>query len=334
MNRNRIVCWPMALAWAACVAAAGAPAPAWSGRALAHRVVAGSPYAGDSAGARLAFVTDATNLVLSLGFADQAALAGHDYWLSAGEWRVDGRTQATFSRTSRAGGVQEVALALDGPPRERAHEIFLPLADRVEFRGLAVNDGARLRAAAPPPGRRVVAYGDSITQGFYASRPSRSYPFLLAEATGWDVLNMGFCGRATSPDDAAAIAAQKPDGVIVMIGVNDALAGVDLSAFTARFGEFLAGLARECPGVPVRVVTPLPVVGGKWKADGLEECRAAIRAAVAAAKAPQVGLIEGPDLLPGEEGLFADGLHPNDAGFETLARHLEKALRASGFPGP
>ena len=191
--------------------------------AAVRAMVSDSPYARDNAGARLAFVTDATRLVLSIDYAGQENMAGHEYSLSLGEWRADKKTVRTFSRTSREGGAQEVALEMDGPPRVRTHEIILPLADRAEFRGLKVNDGARVRRVAPPGGKRMVAYGDSITQGFYASRPSRSYPFLLAEATGWDVLNMGYCGRKTSPEDAVAIAQAKPDAVIVLMGVNDAL---------------------------------------------------------------------------------------------------------------
>ncbi|HOW96876.1 MAG TPA: SGNH/GDSL hydrolase family protein [Kiritimatiellia bacterium] len=293
--------------------------------AAARRQVAGSPYAADSAGMRLEFVTDATRLVLTVSYADQADMADHRYFLSEGEWIVDGEPRLSFTRASGGGGAQDVELALDGPPRVRKHEIYLPLADRVEFRGLAVNEGARVRRQPPVEGRRVVAYGDSITQGFYATRPSRSYPAQLARATGWNVMNMGFCGRITTPEDAAAIASLKPDAVLVLIGENDVLLGTDLAVFAERYQAFLEELIRRCPGLPIVAATPPEARGRKWNTGLIEDYRQAIR--VAAAERPAVHLVEGPELLAGSRKLLADGLHPNDAGFETLARSFENALR-------
>ena len=78
--------------------------------------------------------------------------------------------------------------------------------------------------------------------------------------------------------------------------------------------------------MPVLAATPLPVTGRKWKADHVEDYRQAIREAVAGA-GPGFHLLEGPDLLPAEPELLADGLHPNDAGFEVLARNMESACR-------
>lgn len=301
--------------------------------AAARRLVAGSPYAADSAGMRLECVTDATRLVLTVSYADRADMADHRYFLSDGEWIVDGEHRKAFTRPTGRGGTQEVELVMDGPPRVRTHEIYLPLADRAEFRGLAVNDGARVRRQPPVEGRRVVAYGDSITQGFYASRPSRAYPARLARATGWSVMNMGFCGRTTSPEDAEAIASLKPDAVIVLMGDNDVILGTDPGLFAERYEALLKNLAAIRPGMPIYAITPPSARGRKWKMDRLAEYQQAIRLAASNA-GPAVRLLEGSELLPARPQLLADGLHPNDGGFEELAKNLEATLRSEGRPAP
>ena len=294
----------------------------------ARRMVVDSPYSRDSAGARLLFETDATDLVLRVRFAHQQEMPTHTHLLSVGEWRVDGTTRTGFARLWLEGGEQAVALSLDGPRRPRTHEILLPLSDRTEFVGLAVDAETTLCRPVVPAAPTIVAYGDSITQGFFASRPSRSYPDRLAQATGWNVLNLGFSGRRTSPSDALAIAALRPDGIIVLIGENDALFDTDMEEFRARFRRFLGTLSWTCPAVPVWVGTPTPVSGRKYTAMHLDEYRQAIRDIVAEA-GPAFHLLEGADLLPARSALVKDGLHPNDAGFAVLARALETALRGT-----
>lgn len=289
------------------------------------RGMVSDPYARDCAGARLAFATDATNLALTVRYAPAAEMPAHNHFLSTGEWRVEGESAAEFSRPARTGGVQTVEIHLDGPRQMRTHEILLPLADRAGFCGLVVDANASACRTLPPASRTIVAYGDSITQGFFASRPSRAYPALLAQTTGWNVLNLGFCGRKTTPRDALAIAALKPDGVIVLMGENDALFATNLEVFRDRFRAFLSALARNCPSVSVWVGTPTPVSGKKYKAENLEDYRQAIRDAVAAA-GPDFHILEGTELLPAHPKLLTDGLHPNDAGFEILAKNVKAAL--------
>lgn len=290
------------------------------------RSMVADPYAMDSAGERLAFSTDATQLVLTVRYASVTSMPRHRHFLSLGEWRVAERTEAEFTRFSPSGGVQQVTLSLNASPDIRRHEILLPLADRVEFIGLSVNTETTLCRPVPSAAFRVVAYGDSITQGFFASRPSRAYPALLAQATGWDILNLGFCGRKTTPRDALAIASLKPNGILVLMGANDAIFDTGLEEFRNRYQAFLVALARNCPGIPIWAGTPTPVTGRKFTAPRLEEYRQAIRE-VTAAMGPGVHLLEGAELLVAQPDLLTDGVHPNDAGFSFLARTLAPLLR-------
>ena len=75
-----------------------------------------------------------------------------------------------------------------------------------------------------PADSTVVALGDSLTYG-YGATPQTSYPAILAELTGWQVINAGVNGN-TSADvlaRSAAIIAQNPDLVLLGVGGNDVL---------------------------------------------------------------------------------------------------------------
>jgi acyl-CoA thioesterase-1 len=76
-----------------------------------------------------------------------------------------------------------------------------------------------------PPGSIVLALGDSLTHGTGATR-ERAYPAVLAELTGWKVVNAGVPGDSSAQALArlpALLAEHQPRLVIVSIGGNDFL---------------------------------------------------------------------------------------------------------------
>lgn len=80
-------------------------------------------------------------------------------------------------------------------------------------------------AEAVPPGSTVLALGDSLTYGTGAS-PETSYPAVLAELTGWNVVNAGVPGDTSAQALArlpALLEEHQPRLVIVSIGGNDFL---------------------------------------------------------------------------------------------------------------
>jgi acyl-CoA thioesterase-1 len=85
--------------------------------------------------------------------------------------------------------------------------------------------GRKSKQAALPAGSTVLALGDSITFGTGAS-PETSYPAVLAQLTGWNVVNAGVPGdtsagaRQRLPD---LLKEHQPKLVLVSIGGNDFL---------------------------------------------------------------------------------------------------------------
>jgi acyl-CoA thioesterase I len=106
---------------------------------------------------------------------------------------------------------------------------------------------ALLLAAAPAQARllRVVALGDSLTAG-YGLPPGQAFPDILQRALkekGWDVevVNAGVSGE-TAADGLARYDWSVPQGVdalIVELGANDMLRGLDPAATEASLARIL-----------------------------------------------------------------------------------------------
>lgn len=117
---------------------------------------------------------------------------------------------------------------------------------------------------------KVVCFGDSNTYGYDPrSWLGGRYPAdsrwvdLLAQKTGWDVVNLGENGRCIPlrpmplPVDA--------DLVIVMLGTNDLLQGCAPEKTADRMKCFLQSL----PLAPERIllIAPPPMAPGEWVTD-------------------------------------------------------------------
>jgi acyl-CoA thioesterase I len=86
---------------------------------------------------------------------------------------------------------------------------------------------------APPPKKTIVAFGDSLTAG-YGLPPAQAFPVVLhrrLRADGYDatVLNAGVIGDTTQKGlfRLQSVEALNPDLVILELGGNDMLNGVD-----------------------------------------------------------------------------------------------------------
>ena len=76
-----------------------------------------------------------------------------------------------------------------------------------------------------PAGSTVLALGDSLTYGTGAS-PETAYPTVLAELSGWNVVNAGVSGNTSAQALErlpGLLAEHQPKLVIVSIGGNDFL---------------------------------------------------------------------------------------------------------------
>lgn len=295
----------------------------------------GKGYRWNNPGVSIRFRTDAREVTATLHFNELhiSSTARN----SVGRYSVDGILRPEWSFRTRSSEIPrspetvQVVLTCGDDPGFHEYELFLPYGDSVDFGGLKVSPGARFEPAGAGPHIRYVAYGDSITQGFTAGDVGKTYPFLLGRRKGWQTINLGFGGRASTASDGSIVGSLKPDVVTVLMGGNDWQCGVPLDRYRANMEGFLAGLRHERPQIPVYLLTPL-WVAPSWnpteKTTDLENYRRALRSLMKDGKDPHLHLVEGPDLIDPEVSLFdIVAVHPNDEGFARMADRLAYALK-------
>jgi lysophospholipase L1-like esterase len=151
----------------------------------------------------------------------------------------------------------------DGAPALRtsrpAADPTPPLAGEVTETSAGLAAVSHLLGSAQPA--TWVFTGDSITHGALFTEGWRSFPELFAERVRWElrrfqdvVINTGVCGDR-SADLLANLKARllrfRPDVALVMIGMNDALAGADgRDEFRSNLAE-IVGRLREADVIPV-----------------------------------------------------------------------------------
>lgn len=183
---------------------------------------------------------------------------------------------------------------------------------------------------------RLVALGDSLTQGYGLPADQGLVPQLQdwLRAAGHDVIviNAGVSGDTTAGGLSRLdwTLADRPDAMIVALGGNDLLRGIDPAASRANLDAILARLASE--GVPVMLVgLSAP---GNYGPDFQRDF-----AALFPDLAQEHGAVLYPDLLApiteryaaGEslDGLMQDdGLHPSAGGVRAIVEAMGPAVDA------
>lgn len=188
--------------------------------------------------------------------------------------------------------------------------------------------GRKSKAAALPAGATVLALGDSLTAG-YGAAPGQGWPEQLAGITGWQVINEGVNGDTSEgalQRLAPLLASQRFDAILIGIGGNDMLRGVD-GAQTARNLRAIVDAARAHSSHVALLATPMP--------DAL---RAAAGLLGDAPFYESVAQETQTLLLPGiyakvlsDRALRSDAIHANAAGYARVAQTLADALKDAGW---
>jgi acyl-CoA hydrolase len=188
------------------------------------------------------------------------------------------------------------------------------------------------RKAEPlPPGTVVLALGDSITAG-YGLDPGQAWPALLAEKTGWKIVNVGISGDKTGDALArlpALLDEHAPKLVLVTLGGNDMLRKLPEEQTRGNLARILE-LVRGRHAQPVLLATPKPSIAGVvFQNLSPPPFYAEI------AKERKVPLIA--DAIAevlSDPALKLDQLHPNAEGHKVLAGKAFDALRQLGYVRP
>ena len=223
-----------------------------------------------------------------------------------------------------------IRLPLDG--KTNRVTIYFPCLARTVLKSFELIGASSVDAVKK--NRKLLCYGDSITQGFDCLRPSSHYVYRLAEALDAEEFNKGIGGERHVPALVACEEPFTPDYILAAYGTND-WAHETPQLLEEKCSGFYKTLAEKYTDIPVITITPI------WRSNifsfaehvkfesfqQVEDCILRVTA-----QYPNITVIKGFDLVPHDKSYFADwGLHPNDAGFYHYGENLLAALQKCGF---
>jgi len=262
--------------------------------------------------------------------------------------------EKTYERGESRRSRVELTLPEDGDAGERVVEVWLPQDAGVVLHTLSAD--APLRTAAPINAARWLHYGSSISHGGSADSPLGTWPRLAAAELGLDSVSLGFGGNAMlDPLVARAISRASADVITLKVGIN--IVGADAmrkrTLIPALHG-FIDTIRDGHPRTPIAVITaigcpavettPGPIrAGSDGKATGtpreirpgdgtltLVETRTIVAQIIAARTETDsaLHLVDGLALLSvDEDDRLPDGLHPDQAGYDLMAKRFAALAR-------
>lgn len=166
-------------------------------------------------------------------------------------------------------------------------------------------------------GTNIVAFGDSLVQGVGAT-PGNDFVSILSRQAGLPIINLGKSGDTTASALARvdSIFEHDPRIVIVLLGGNDFLRRIPMDTTFENLSAIVEAI--QARGTAVLV---LGVRGGLLY-DSYSARFASFAKEHKAAFVPNV--LDG---LVGDVRSMSDSIHPNDAGYERIARKVLPALK-------
>lgn len=286
-----------------------------------------------TAGIRLVFQTDSQHLVMKvkvdavtdrkrfsfdvfvndelIGYLDNFS----DVELPAGEKRVELPT-GEFEKTFELGEGEKVVC------------IHFPYSAKGMVRSIELDDGSSVEAVKSK--RKLLAYGDSITQGYYALRSSNRYIAKLADLLEAEEVNKAIGSDRFCPGLANLTDEFTPEYIVVAHGTNDWRTNRTREQFRENCGSFIHTIREKYPEAKIIAISPI------WRKDYTDErpfgdftkIDEDLRTVVSDME--NVIVIRGFDLVPHEEAYFGDlQLHPNDKGFQEYFKNLKEMIEGA-----
>ena len=210
--------------------------------------------------------------------------------------------------------------------------VYLPEGMAPALTGIAGLGGA---IAPSPPQRRWLAYGDSITEGWGASAPGRTWLATAARRLDLEAVNFGYAGSGRGELVVAeAMAAVPADLITIAFGTNCwGMIAFSEELLEATVRAFVASVRVGHPHTPIVAVSPIVRPDAETTPNRLGATLARLRAAYERAVLglgtadAGITLVRGGELVTA--GQLADGIHPDDAGHAALAAVVGPAVGAA-----
>lgn len=187
-----------------------------------------------------------------------------------------------------------------------------------------------------PHNLRWITYGSSITHCKEADGPCETWPSIVADTHGWDLVNLGFGGQCHLDQVVARqIRNDSADLISLCLGINVwGRSSLPQRSLEPAIIGFIDTIRDAHPQTPIVVTTPIasPERENRPNEDHLtlSEIRGIVSDVVVALQERgdrHLHLIDGLGILgPDEAFLLDDGLHPGPDGYRLMAARLGPCL--------
>ncbi len=216
-------------------------------------------------------------------------------------------------------------ICIDGIIRKHRVTRWLPNLATTRLSNIELADGATIKPIEYK--RKFLCFGDSITHGYDAAFPSKSYVNRITSHFEAYTVNQAIGGERFVPEILLENTEYDPDVVTVAYGTND-WSGTKKEYFHPRCEEFFKKASLIYPRALRFAILPIwraDAKSGKQKYEGsLDEACNFI-----AETASKYGfkIIDARPFMPQSPEFFWDGrLHPNDLGFADYAAGVIKEI--------
>ena len=205
--------------------------------------------------------------------------------------------------------------------------VHLPWSVKTLIEEVSLDDNAFVNAIKKK--NKLLVYGDSITHGYDALRPSNRYITKIADLLDAEEYNKAIGGEMFFPKLSELKDSFEPDYITVSYGSND-WKNIDEETFKLNCKAFFENISNNYPNSKIFAITPI------WRKDMNEQRKFGdfrkveqdIRSVTENIK--NITVISGFDFVPKDEKYFADlRLHPNDSGFGFYFDNLSKEIKAN-----
>lgn len=203
--------------------------------------------------------------------------------------------------------------------------IVFPWNECSRIEDLELEDGAQVIPI--PKKRKMLFFGDSITQGYTTWLPENSYAFRIAQCLNADARNKAIGGECYWPELADTAEDLQPDLVLIAYGANDWNERAE-NEFAENARQFCVSIRKNYPCAQIVVITP--IWSKIWKEKQMERWpfeNMAKHLCTLQDMIDNLVVVQGTDLVPPDTACFAeDRVHPNDIGFAHYAQNLKNNL--------
>jgi lysophospholipase L1-like esterase len=223
-------------------------------------------------------------------------------------------------------------LRLGDQPPDVPAIVYLPEGMRPILQDVAGLGGDIEPAPLQP---RWLCYGDSVAEGWLASKPAFGWPAIAGRDQGLDVFNLGYAGSARGEIVSAEHIAELEAAVISITHGTNCWNRIPHSVemMGAITGAFMNVLRQGHPETPILVSTPILRPDAERTPNRLGATLADLRAAMQEAVERRIAegdgrirFVDGTHIVT--EGQLADGIHPNDEGHHALALAFGSQIKA------